>query len=239
MTKIGNEATRRMNFIGWLDTVLRDLKYTFRMLARTPGFTAVAVLTLALGIGANTAIFTLLDQVLLRLLPVKDPQQLVLLTMKGRHYGSNWGGNAISHPMFRDFQDHNEVFSEMFCRFPTSANLSFGRQAELVDVELVSGTYFSALGVVPALGRILTPEDDRVPSGHPFVVLNCNYWKTRFAGDPQIVGKMLNLNNYDMTVVGVAQAGFDGVDLGGRRIIKKKKLMQTNIIIGKHTKMLN
>src|SRR6266480_8147511 len=105
-----------MNIIGWLDTVLRDLKYTFRMLARTPGFTAVAVLTLALGIGANTAIFTLLDQVLLRLLPVKDPQQLVLLTMKGRHYGSNWGSNAISHPMFRDFQDHNEVFSEMFCR---------------------------------------------------------------------------------------------------------------------------
>src|SRR5438309_10502995 len=82
-----NEATRRMTVIGWLDTILRDLKYTFRMLARTPGFTAVAVLTLALGIGANTAIFTLLDQVLLRLLPVKDPQQLVLLTMRGRHYG--------------------------------------------------------------------------------------------------------------------------------------------------------
>ena len=112
MTMSANEATRRMTVIGWLDTILRDLKYTFRMLARTPGFTAVAVLTLALGIGANTAIFTLLDQVLLRLLPVKDPQQLVLLTMKGRHYGSNWGGNAISHPMFRDFQDHNEVFSE-------------------------------------------------------------------------------------------------------------------------------
>src|SRR5436853_6541195 len=152
-----NEAPRRLTFIGWLDSVLRDLKYTFRMLARTPGFTAVAVLTLALGIGANTAIFTLLDQVLLRLLPVKDPQQLVLLTMRGRHYGSNWGGNAISHPMFRDFQDHHEVFSEMCCRFPTSASLSFGRQAERVDVELVSGTYFSALGVVPALGRILTP----------------------------------------------------------------------------------
>jgi hypothetical protein len=151
VTWSANEATRRMTVIGWLDTILRDLKYTFRMLARTPGFTAVAVLTLALGIGANTAIFTLLDQVLLRLLPVKDPQQLVLLTMKGRHYGNNWGGNAISHPMFRDFQDHNEVFSEMFCRFPTSASLSFGRQAERVDVELVSGTYFSALGVVPAL----------------------------------------------------------------------------------------
>jgi predicted permease len=227
-----------MTVIGWLDTILRDLKYTFRMLARTPGFTAVAVLTLALGIGANTAIFTLLDQVLLRLLPVKDPQQLVLLTMKGRHYGNNWGGNAISHPMFRDFQDHNEVFSEMFCRFPTSASLSFGRQAERVDVELVSGTYFSALGVIPALGRILTPEDDRVPSGHPFVVLNYNYWKTRFAGDPQIVGKTLNLNNYNMTVVGVAQAGFDGVELGRSPKIFIPIMMQAQIIVGNPEDML-
>src|ERR1700731_4941375 len=107
-----------MTVIGWLDTILRDLKYTFRMIAPTPGFTAVAVLTLALGIGANTAIFTLLDQVLLRLLRVKDPQQLVLLTMRGRHYGSNWGGNPLSHPMFRDFRAHNEVFSDMFWRFP-------------------------------------------------------------------------------------------------------------------------
>src|SRR5882672_8740090 len=160
VTATDKEAVRPVHVSGWLDIVLRDLQYSLRMLARTPGFTAVAVLTLALGIGANTAIFTLLDQVLLRLLPVKDPQQLVLLTMKGRHYGSNWGGNAISHPMFRDFRDHNEVFSDMFCRFPTSASLSFGQQAERVSVELVSGTYFSTLGVIPAMGRILTPQDD-------------------------------------------------------------------------------
>src|SRR5713226_6937971 len=113
MTTLANEVPRRLTLLGWFDIVLRDLKYTFRMLARTPSFTAVAVLTLALGIGANTAIFTLLDHVLLRLLPVKDPQQLVLLTMRGRHYGSNWGGNAISHPMFRDLREHNEVFSDM------------------------------------------------------------------------------------------------------------------------------
>src|SRR5437016_812452 len=205
-----------MNFGGWLDTVLRDLKYTFRMLARTPGFTAVAVLTLALGIGANTAIFTL----------------------RGRHYGSNWGGNAISHPMFRDFRDHNDVFSDMFCRFPTSASLSIGQQAERVSVELVSGTYFSTLGVVPAMGRILTPEDDQVPSGHPFVVLNYNFWKTRFAGDPQIVGKTLTLNNYKMTVVGVAQAGFDGVELGFSPNIFVPIMMQAQIIIGAPEDML-
>ncbi|HYX00347.1 MAG TPA: ABC transporter permease, partial [Candidatus Elarobacter sp.] len=231
MTKTATAANRPMSFGGWLDTILRDLKYTFRMLTRTPGFTAVAVLTLALGIGANTAIFTLLDQVLLRLLPVKDPQQLVLLTMRGRHYGNNWGGNAISHPMFRDFRDHNDVFSDMFCRFPTSASLSIGQQAERVSVELVSGTYFSTLGIVPAIGRILTPEDDQVPSGHPFVVLNYNFWKTRFAGDPQIVGKTLTLNNYKMTVVGVAQARFDGVELGFSPKVFIPIMMEPQIIV--------
>jgi len=84
--------------------------------------------------------------------------------MRGRHYGSNWAANAVSHPMFRDFREHNEVFSDMFCRFPNSASLSFGQQAERVSVELVSRTYFSALGIVPAMGRLLTPADDVVPA---------------------------------------------------------------------------
>src|SRR5712692_10301494 len=107
-----------MEMRGWVQMVGRDFGYAVRTLRRSRGFAAVAALTLALGIGANTAIFTLLDQILLRLLPVKNPHQLVLLTMRGRHYGNNWGGNAISYPMYRDFQDHNEVFSGMFCRFP-------------------------------------------------------------------------------------------------------------------------
>ena len=138
-----------MNTIASLDTAFRDFKYALRTLARTPGFTVIAILTLALGIGANTAIFTLLDQILLRLLPVKNPQELVLLTMHGHHYGSNWGGNAISHPMFRDFAAHNEVFSDMFARFAFSGSLSFNGQAERVDLELVSGNYFSTLGLNP------------------------------------------------------------------------------------------
>src|SRR6266704_7092986 len=102
-----------------------DLRYTLRTLRKSPVFTSVAILSLALGIGANTAIFTLLDQILLRYLAAKNPQQLVLLTMRGRHYGSNWGGNAISYPMYRDFQDHNEVFSGMFSRFPLATSVSF------------------------------------------------------------------------------------------------------------------
>src|SRR5215472_13624256 len=161
-----------MNIVGAVDTAVRDFRFSLRALRRSPGFVAVAVMTLALGIGANTAIFSLLDQILLRLLPVKNPQQLVLLTMRGHHYGNNWGGNAISHPMFRDFRAHNEVFADMFARFPTSASMAFGGEAERILAELVSGAYFSTLGVVPAKGRLLTPEDDVVPNGHPYVVLN-------------------------------------------------------------------
>src|SRR6266516_6053719 len=150
-----------------MGNMVGDIRYATRVLAKNPVFTVVAVLTLALGIGANTEIFTLLDRVLLRLLPVKDPQQLALLTMRGRHYGNNWGGNAISYPMYRDFQDHNQVFSGMFCRFPTRVSLTFGGQAERVETELVSGTYFNGLGVWAILGRTFTPEEDRVPDGSP------------------------------------------------------------------------
>src|SRR5256885_13633793 len=165
----------------WIETAFRDFKYALRTLRRSPGFAGVAALTLALGIGANTAIFTLLDQILLRLLPVKDPSALVLLGMRGHHYGNNWGGNAISHPMFRDFQAHNEVFSGMFCRFPYHVALTFAGQSERVPSELVSGTYFPVLGVGAAIGRTFTPEDDRTPSGHPLVMLSYAYWKERFA----------------------------------------------------------
>src|SRR5436309_3060201 len=215
-----------------MGNVIGDLRYAARVLAKNPVFTGVAVLTLALGIGANTAIFTLLDQILLRLLPVKDPQQLVLLTMRGRHYGNNWGGNAISYPMYRDFQDHNEIFSGMFCRFPTRVSLTFGGQAERVEAEMVSGTYFSILGVTTALGRTIAPEDDRIPDGAPVVMLSFNYWKQRFAGDPAILGKTLTVNKYPMTVIGVAQAGFDGVELGFSPKIFVPVTMQHQVVIG-------
>jgi len=238
MNTTATDLARRPTILTWLDTLLRDLQYTFRTLARTPGFTAIAILTLGLGIGANTAIFSLLDQVLLRLLPVKDPQQLVLLTMKGHHYGSNWGGNAISHPMFRDFREHNEVFTDMFCRFPLAASMTVGERAERVSVELVSGTYFSTLGVVPAYGRLFTPEDDVTRNGHPYVVLNYAFWKSRFAADPQIVGQTVLLNNYKMTIVGVAQQGFDGVELGFSPKVFVPIMMQPQTMVGNPQDML-
>src|SRR5580692_8751961 len=227
-----------MKTITSLDNAFRDFKYALRTLARTPGFTAIAILTLALGIGANTAIFTLLDQVLLRLLPVKNPQELVLLTMHGRHYGSNWGGNAISHPMFRDFAAHNEVFSDMFARFPFDASISFNGQAEHVQLEMVSGTYFSNLGLNPYLGRVFTPEDDRLPDAYPYVILNHAYWKSRFSADPNVVGKTLILNNQNMTIVGVLQPGFDGVELGRSPKLFVPLMMQKEIMVGNPTDML-
>jgi predicted permease len=216
----------------WVEMVGRDFGYALRTLRRSQGFAVVAALTLALGIGANTAIFTLLDQVLLRLLPVKNPQQLVLLTMRGKHYGNNWGGNAISYPMYRDFQDHNEVFSGMFCRFPQPVSMTYGGQAERTQGELVSGTYFSVLGVGTELGRAIGPEDDRVPDGQPVVVLSYAYWKQRFGGDPQIIGKTLLVNNYQMAVIGVAEPGFDGVELGYSTKIFIPVMMEKEIIIG-------
>lgn len=195
-------------------TAWNDIRYALRGFRRTPLFTAIAILSLAFGIGANTAVFSLLDQVMLRLLPVKHPEQLVILKEIGAHYGSNTGMNAMSYPMYTDFSEHNDVFSGMFCRFATEASLGYGGRTERVDAELVSGTYFPVLGVTAALGRIFTPDDDRIPNGHPLAILTYNFWQSRFAGDLSVVNKTIVLNGHNMTVIGVAQAGFDGVQLG-------------------------
>ena len=197
-----------------MGSIANDIRFALRAFRKSPLFTGVAVLSLALGIGANTAVFTLLDQVLLRLLPVKNPRELVLLNMHGFHYGNNWGYNALSYPMYHDFQANNSVFTGMFCRFGTDFSLGFNGQTERVNGELVSGTYFPVLGVGAAVGRTFTPDDNRVPGGHPVAVLSYAYWKTRFAGDPAVVGKTIVVNGHNFTVVGVAQKGFDGVELG-------------------------
>jgi predicted permease len=192
----------------------KDIQFALRAFRKSPVFTVVALLSLALGIGANTAIFTLLDQVLLRLMPVKDPQQLVLLHMKGFHYGSNWGDNALSYPMYRDFKTNNSVFAGMFSRHSTNFSLGFNGQTERARGEMVSGTYFPVLGVGAAIGRTFTPDDDLIPDGHPVAMLTYAYWRSRFAGDRSIVGKTVTVNGHNFTVVGVAQQGFDGVELG-------------------------
>ena len=201
-----------MDGIPFVGHFLNDVRYALRSFRKSPVFVAVAVLSLALGIGANTAIFTLIDQVLLRLLPVKDPQQLVLLWGRGQHYGSNNGPNKLSYPMYEDFRDKNQVFSGMFCRNDMQFSLNFEGKTEHISGELVSGTYFPVLGVGAAVGRVFNPSDDQNPGGEPYAVLSYRYWISRFAGDPRVIGKKLILNGYPFTVVGVSQAGFDGTD---------------------------
>ena len=192
--------------------LLQDLRYAARTFRKSPVFVAVAVLSLALGIGANTAIFTLVDQLLLRLLPVKDPQQLVLLWGRGHHYGSNNGRYKLSYPMYRDFRDHNSVFSGMFSVWNTGMSVTSEGKTERVDGELVSGTYFPVLGVGAALGRVFTAEDDKARDGEPYAVLSYRYWLNRYAGNPDVIGKKIIVNGYPLTIVGVSQAGFDGTD---------------------------
>ncbi len=192
---------------------LSDLRLAIRGLRRSPLFAAVAILSLALGIGANTAIFTLIDQILLRKLPVAAPEQLVMLYQRGSHMGSNMGPRMHSYPLYQDLQKKAEPLAEVLCRRIVPASLSVDNQTERVDAELVSGNYFSMLGVKPALGRVFnSQEDDQVYEGHPVVVLSYGYWVTRFARDPGVIGKKLRVNDYPMTVVGVSAEGFSGID---------------------------
>jgi predicted permease len=194
--------------------LLQDLRYALRTLRKSPLFTMVAVLSLALGIGANTAIFTLIHQLILELLPVKHPEELVLLTSRGQHYGSNTGSNAISYPMYQDIRDKNQVFSGMFCKYGVTLSLNFEGRTELVSGELVSGNYFPVLGVGAAVGRVFNSSDDLIQGGNPLAVLSYGFWKTRFGGNRNAIGARILVNGYPLTIVGVSQAGFDGVEMG-------------------------
>jgi predicted permease len=193
--------------------VFLDIRLGLRNLRRSPLFALAAISSLALGIGANTAIFTLIDQLMLRLLPVKEPQQLVMIWTTGPHMGNNRGDRATSYPMYQDFQQKAAAFSDVFCRFYTPLSISFNNQTERVNAELVSGNYFQALGVRPALGRVFSSEeDDRQYKGHPVVVLSHQYWVSRFAAERGVIGKKILVNNYPMVIVGVSAAGFKGLD---------------------------
>jgi predicted permease len=192
---------------------MSDFRLALRGLRRSPLFAVVAIASLALGIGANTAIFTLIDQILLRKLPVRAPQQLVMLYQQGSNMGSNMGPRMHSYPLYQDLQQKAEPFSEVICRRMTSASLSVDNSTERVEAEMVSGNYFSMLGVPPAIGRVFSSrEDDQAYQGHPVVVLSYGYWLTRFARDPNVVGKTIRVNDYPMTIVGVSAEGFAGLD---------------------------
>jgi len=197
----------------WLDQWRRDVRYAGRALRRSPGFTAAAVVSLALGIGANAAIFSVVNQVLLRALPVEAPERLVHLGWRGNSLSSAWGtGWLMSYPLCRDLQEQNRFFDGVICRHPTSVYFSLGPQQEQLQAEIVSGSYFPVLGVRPEIGRLIDPSDDRQPDAHPVVVLSYQYWKRTLAGAPDVIGRAVLVNNFPMTVIGVAPASFSGMD---------------------------
>ncbi len=201
-----------------METLWQDLRYGIRTLIKNPGFTIIATLTLALGLGANTAIFSLTDQILLRLLPVEKPEELVVLRSPGPKSGRSWsdgdGSASLSYPMYKAVRDKNNVFSGALARFAIALSVSGEGQTERADGELVSGNYFDVLGVRPAIGRVFTDEDDRVPGAGTVIVLSHGYWTRHFGADPNILNKTLIVNGTPMTVVGVARAGFTGVQVG-------------------------
>jgi putative ABC transport system permease protein len=201
-----------------MHSLWQDVRFGLRMLAKNPGFTAIAVLTLALGIGANTAIFSLLNQILLRQLPVKNPEQLVVIHVPGPRTGhiSSDGDDSqsVAYPMYQELREKNGVFSGMLARYGFRASISSHGHTERGTGELVSGSYFEVLGVQPALGRVLRDVDDLTRGAQPVAVLSYSYWTRRFGADPAVLNQSLLVNDTPLTIVGVAQKGFSGVQVG-------------------------
>src|SRR5215510_8206058 len=196
----------------WLETVWQDIRYGMRILLKNPRFALIVVLLLALGIGANTAIFSLVDPVLFKLLPVKDPEQLVLLNIVNQRVKL---GYLFSHPMFEQLRARTQVFSGVLAVSNGNTGMEMtsaepGNQTEQASVKLVSGEYFQVLGVNAVIGRTLTTTDDQTLGAHPVAVLSYRFWQRRFAGDGSVIGKGITLNGQPFTIIGVMPSGFSG-----------------------------
>jgi predicted permease len=205
-----------------MNSLMQDLRYALRQLRKSPGFTLTVIVTLALGVGANAAVFTLFDQVLLRMLPVEKPKELASLEWSGAFSGSmsSFGGVSeghvgyFSYPMYKDLRDQNQVFQGILAADKAQIGVSWRNQAESKDAEIVSGNYFQLLGLKPALGRLFTPQDETAKNANPVVVLSYDYWRTRFGAAHDIVGQTILINGHSFSVVGVAPAHFDSA-IGG------------------------
>jgi predicted permease len=206
----------------WEDEMIQDLRYGVRMLLKHKGFTIVAVLTLALGIGANTAIFSVMNALLLRSLPVKDPGELVLLASVNR----NGPAYNFSYPLYEQLRDGAHSFSGLFGVTDVSKRRmnAGGTETEFIRTQDVTGNFFAALGAPAMLGRTLTTEDDQAsllyadgqwtPSSQPIAVISHSFWQRRFGADPAVVGKTINIENWPVTIVGVTSPGFFGIEPG-------------------------
>jgi len=224
-----------------METLLQDIRYALRMPAKSPGFTTVAVLTLALGIGANTAIFSLVNAVLLKMLPVKDPGQLVVVGDPLRVHNRSMGDPQValfSYPLYQELAADNQVFSGMLAsaeahRLRVAAGKGpEGFSGDITGV-LVSGNYFSVLGVNALLGRTITPEDDMAAGAHPVAMLSYGFWKEKLGQDPNIVGQSIHINKFTFTVIGVAPDGFYGDTVGDKQDMWIPVTMQQQVITGR------
>jgi predicted permease len=195
----------------WEDEMIQDLRYGVRMLCKDKSFTLIAVLTLALGIGANTAIFSVADKLLLRSLPVKDPAQLVLVS--GETVNPKFQNNIFTYPDFVDYRTQNEVFDGLLAYQQTTVRLGEGERSDKLSLELISENYFDVLGVPVAQGRLLQVEDNRTEDAHPVAVISHSCWQRRMGGRPDAIGQTLQFNGVPYTVIGIAPAGFTGIRL--------------------------
>ncbi|HVH86062.1 MAG TPA: ABC transporter permease, partial [Terriglobales bacterium] len=223
------EAYREQRGVPSLETLAQDVRYAMRMLRKNPVFAIVAILTLGLGIGANTAIFTLINAIMLRSLPVKNPEQLVFFS-RSNIEGKDWP--SFPYPFYREVRDRNTVLDGVICQSGMAPSLSVNGSSERVNGELVSGNFYDVLGIRPYIGRLFTTDDDRLPGAHPVVVLSYGFWKRRFGSDPAVVGRNIRLNTTDMTIIGVSAPGFESLNLGSSPDIRAPMMMLSAMVPG-------
>ena len=224
-----------------MESFLQDLRYGFRMLRMSPSFTAVAVITLALGIGANTAVFSVIDAVMLKMLPVGHADQLVVVGDPSRT-GSTSNGtpqlDLFSYPLYRELRDNNQVFSGMFAsaglgRLDARLDGQSSDETDLPRTRIVTGNYFSVLEVPALIGRTFTAQDDVSRGGNPVVVISYGYWKRRFGLDPSVVGRTIRLNKYPLTIIGITASGFSGDEVDSAADIWVPMMMQSQVMPGR------
>ena len=209
------EEVRDIWLTRWLRDFVYDLRFSARSFLRTPSFSITAVLSLVLGIGATTAIYSLVDQVLLHALPVRQAERLVLIDWRGDQVANGFGSwNLMSYPICRDLDKQKQFFEGVFCRALTTVNLSSGGDYRPETAEIVSGNYFPLLGIGPAVGRVLANDDDGTPNATPVAVLSYDFWETQFGGAPDVVGRKVLVNRHPLTIIGVAASTFKGIDVG-------------------------
>jgi predicted permease len=225
------EEVRDIWFTRWLRDFAYDLRFSFRSFLRTPSFTITAMFSLMLGIGATTAIYSLVDQVVLHALPVRQPGRLVLIDWEGDQVAHGFGSwNLMSYPICRDLDQQKQFFEGVFCRALIRVDLSTGGDARPATAEIISGNYFAVLGVGPALGQVLTRDDDHMPNA--VAVLSYDFWHTQLGGASDVVGRKVLVNRHPLTVIGVAAPTFRGIDIGQVPSLWIPVSMSTEVVPG-------